>query len=169
MLGSLPLLAVSGLIEHGYEVKWTIEFGGLLLFLALVQTSFTTAVWYRLIQKEEVGSLSLFLFLIPIFGLGISALVFNEPINLVEGVGIAVILAGMGMLIWEASRKQAHEHFYCSFNSGQPVIYIPEMWSSRTRSAGKNFWPLSAPCRCSSVHVLQNGDIRLVKENKWRH
>jgi len=167
LLGSLPILIISRIFEHGYEVKWTLEFGGLLLFLALVQTSFTTVAWYRLIKQEEVGRLSLFLFFVPIFGLGISALVFNESINILAGVGIAVILVGMGILIWEIY-GQAQKHSF-SFDYRQPVIYIPEAWSSRMQSSMNNFWPLSAPCKCSSVHVLQNGDTRPVKENKWRH
>lgn len=115
VLGSLPLLAVSGVIERGYEVRWTIAFGGLLLFLALVQTSFSTAAWYWLLQKEEVGRLSLFFFFVPIFGLGIAAVVFNEPINPVEGAGIAAILVGIGMLIWDASGRPAQEFTYCPF------------------------------------------------------
>ena len=115
LLGSLPLLAFSGLIERGHEIRWTMEFAGLLLFLALIQTSLATAAWYWLVQKEEVGRLSLFFFFVPIFGLGVSALVFNEPINLVEGMGIAVILAGIGILIWEASRRPAQEFIYCPF------------------------------------------------------
>lgn len=115
MLGSLPLLAVSGLVEQGLEIKWTIEFSGLLLFLALVQTSFLTAAWYWLLQQEDVGRLSLFSFLVPIFGLGISTLVFDEPIKFVEEAGIAVVLIGIGILIRDASRKQAREFTYCPF------------------------------------------------------
>ncbi|MDT8304923.1 MAG: DMT family transporter [Anaerolineae bacterium] len=117
VLGSLPLLAVSALLERGYEVRWTITFGGLLLFLALVQTAFSTVVWYWLLQQEEVGRLSLFFFFVPIFGLGISAVVFREPINLVEGAGIAVILVGIAVLMWEASRKPAQAFTYCPFCS----------------------------------------------------
>jgi O-acetylserine/cysteine efflux transporter len=113
VLGSLPLLFFSGLLEHGNEVAWNMEFGGLLLFLTLVETSFPTAAWYWLVQQEDVGRLSLFFFLVPIFGLGIAALIFSEAINLYEGVGITVILAGIGALIWEASRTPAHAFTYC--------------------------------------------------------
>lgn len=113
VLGSLPLLFFSRLIERGHEITWNMEFGGLLLFLALVETSFPTAAWYWLVQQEDVGRLSLFFFLVPIFGLGLSALVHKEAINSYEGVGIVVILAGIGALIWEASRTPAHGFTYC--------------------------------------------------------
>lgn len=113
VLGSLPLLFFSRLIEHGHEVTWNMEFGGLLLFLALVETSFPTAAWYWLVQQEDVGRLSLFFFLVPVFGLATAWLVLNEAINLYEGTGIVVILMGIGALIWEASRSPAHGFVYC--------------------------------------------------------
>jgi O-acetylserine/cysteine efflux transporter len=122
VLGSLPLLLGSGLTEHSNAVRWTAEFIGLLAFLALVQTSFVTAAWYWLLQKEEVGRLSLFFFFVPIFGLGISATVFNESIHPIEGIGIAIILVGIGMLIIEGSHKPAQEFTYCPFcNTAVPV------------------------------------------------
>lgn len=104
IIGSLPLLLFSQLFERGERLVLSLEFAGLLLFLALVGTAFSTAAWYSLVEREEVGRLSLFFFLVPIFGLGMAALVFRETISLYEGAGIVVILAGIGMLIWEASR-----------------------------------------------------------------
>jgi drug/metabolite transporter (DMT)-like permease len=102
IIGSLPLLAISVLIEPVNKIKWSLTFIGVLLFLALVGTSLVTAVWYWLLQKQEVGYLTLFLFLTPLFGLGIAALVFNERLNLLASVGVILILAGIGIVI---SRK----------------------------------------------------------------
>jgi drug/metabolite transporter (DMT)-like permease len=115
VLGSLPLLLFSGLIEQGQAITWNMAFGGLLLFMALVETSFPTVAWYWLVQQEDVGRLSLFFFLVPIFGLGFAAMVFNETINLYESVGVVVVLAGIGALIWEASHTPAHAFTYCPF------------------------------------------------------
>ncbi|HEX7974185.1 MAG TPA: EamA family transporter, partial [Anaerolineales bacterium] len=98
ILGSLPLLAVSSFIEPVNKVTWTPAFIGVLLFLALVGTSLVTALWYWLLQKHEVGHLTLFLFLTPLFGLGIAALVFNERLGLFESVGVILILAGIGVV-----------------------------------------------------------------------
>lgn len=123
VLGSLPLLFLSGLTEHGQEVTWNTTFAGIVLFLAFVETSFPTAAWYWLVQQEDVGRLSLFFFLVPIFGLGIATVVFNEGINLYEGVGIAAILAGIGALIWEASHTPTHAYTYCPFCNTKVAIY----------------------------------------------
>ena len=98
ILGSLPLLIISSFIEPVHSVVWTSSFIGDLLFLALVGTAMVTAVWYWLLQKEEVGHLSLFLFLTPLFGLGMAALVFDERLGLFESVGVILILAGIGVV-----------------------------------------------------------------------
>ncbi len=102
IIGSVVLLAVCVLVEPYQEVVWNLDFVGLLLFLALVGTSLTTAVWYWLIQTEDVGRLTIFLFLVPVFGLGLAALIFGEPIGPFEGVGVTMTLAGIGAVAWES-------------------------------------------------------------------
>lgn len=95
VVGSAPLLAASAFVEHGARVRWTAEFVGLLLFLAVVGTALTTAVWYALIQRHDVGRLSLFFFLVPVFGLAAAVVAFGESVGRLEGVGIGVIIAGI--------------------------------------------------------------------------
>jgi len=94
ILGSLPLLVVSAIFERQIPVHWSVQFVGVLLFLALVGTSFVTAAWYWLVQRGELSRLALFLFLVPVFGLGIAAL-FGERVSLLEGAGLLLIVAGI--------------------------------------------------------------------------
>jgi drug/metabolite transporter (DMT)-like permease len=102
ILGSLPLGAVSAILERNEPVFWRPEFVGLLLFLALAGTSLATAVWYWLIQQEDVGRLSLVLFLVPIFGLAIGTLALQETIGPLEAIGAALTVAGVGVAIRQA-------------------------------------------------------------------
>lgn len=95
VLGSLPLLALSPFLEPGRMVVWTGEFVGLLLFLGLIGTAFPTAAWFRLVQHGDVGRLSLFLFLVPVFGLLIAAAVFRERVQLVSVAGIVVTVTSI--------------------------------------------------------------------------
>ncbi|GEM_PF-3695209 len=88
-------------VERGVAVQWTVQFVTVLLFLALIGTALTTAVWYWLVQRDDVGRLTLFLFLIPVFGLAIAAWVFGEQISRTESVGIALTIAGVGAAAWE--------------------------------------------------------------------
>ena len=105
ILGSLPLLAVSIVVEHNAVVVWNATLVGLLLFLALVGTAFATAIWYWLIRHDDVGRLTMFFFLVPVFGLAIATFAFGEAISLWESAGVVVTLAGIGAVAWESWRE----------------------------------------------------------------
>ena len=104
LLGSAPLLGVSLWFERAHPVVWSPVFVGLLLFLALAGTAFTTALWYWLIQQDDVGRLSLMLFLAPVFGLWLAAALFGERIGRVEVAGVVLAVAGTAVVAWEAAR-----------------------------------------------------------------
>jgi len=97
ILGSLPLLAVSALVERQVPVSWNVQFVGQLLFLGLVGTSFVSAAWYWLVQRGELSHLALFLFLVPVFGLGVAALVFGERVSLLESAGLLLTVVGIAV------------------------------------------------------------------------
>ncbi len=102
LIGSLPLLGLSAWFEQGTTIVWTPTFISLLLYLSLVGTAFAIAVWYWLVQRDEVGRLSLLLFLVPVLGVGIGATLFHESISPLEALGIAVTIAGLGFLVRES-------------------------------------------------------------------
>jgi drug/metabolite transporter (DMT)-like permease len=97
-LGSLPLLALSAVTEAGSAIAWTPRFVGLLLFLGLVGTGLATALWYRLVKREEVGTLGLYLFLVPVLGFALSALLFGERVGPIRAGGVVLALAGVGLV-----------------------------------------------------------------------
>jgi len=96
ILGSLPLLALSAIVERGATVTWSAPLLGTLLFLALPGTALANAVWYWLVRRHAVGRLTMYLFLVPIFGLGLGALAFGERIGPWEGLGSGLVIAGIG-------------------------------------------------------------------------
>jgi drug/metabolite transporter (DMT)-like permease len=99
-LGSLPLLAVSAVVERDAAVTWNLVFVSLLLFLALVGTSFPTVVWYWLLEHGDVGRLTLFLFLVPVFGLGVGAFLFDETLGLLSIIGVVLTVSGIAVVAW---------------------------------------------------------------------
>lgn len=103
-LGSLPLLIISAVVERDATSTWNIQFTALLLFLALVGTSLAIAAWYWLVQREDVGRLTLFFFLVPVFGLVVAALIFGEAIGPLEASGAALIAVGIVAMAWESWR-----------------------------------------------------------------
>ena len=105
ILGSLPLLAVSALLERDPRVIWNVQFVAPLLFLALVGTAFANAGWYWLVQRGDVGRLALYLFFVPIFGLGIAAQVFGERVGPLEIAGSLLTIAAIGIAAWAGERR----------------------------------------------------------------
>ena len=94
-IGSAPLLIVAAWQPGGLAIEWTPTFVVTLLFLALLGTALPTTLWFWLLQGEDAGRLSMFLFLIPVLGLGLGAVAFGERIGVLEGAGVLVIVLGL--------------------------------------------------------------------------
>lgn len=97
LLGGVPLLGLSAMVES-QAIDWTATFVALVLFLAIIGTAATTAVWFWLVQHDDVGRLSIALFLVPAFGLGLAVGLFHEPLAPTELLGIGVVLAALGVM-----------------------------------------------------------------------
>ncbi len=106
LLGSVPLFALSVILERDISIQWTPTFIGLLLFLALPGTAFAVAAWYWLLQSDDVSRLSLYFFLVPAMGLGI-ALLLGESLSLLEIGGAALIIASVGAVYISDSEPRA--------------------------------------------------------------
>ena len=104
VIGSVPLLITAGLQPGGLAIRWTATFALVLLFLALLGTALPTTLWFWLLQDEDAGRLSMFLFLIPVLGLGLGAVAFGERIGLLEGAGVLVIVLGLAAVSREMRR-----------------------------------------------------------------
>lgn len=98
IIGAVPLLAASAITERGDAVVWSAAFVGLLLFLALAGTALAVPAWYWLVQREEVGRLTLSLLAVPVVGLGIAVVAFGERVTPLEGTGVLLTLAGLGVV-----------------------------------------------------------------------
>lgn len=105
VIGGLPLLGASALTERDSAVIWNAQFVALLLFLALVGTALAIPTWYWLVQREPIGRLMLFLFLVPVIGLALATAAFGERVSLAEAAGVVLALTG----VWVASRRSADE------------------------------------------------------------
>jgi len=99
--GGVVLLGMSIMLEPGESITWTGGFFGLLLFLALVGTALSTWLWFWLLQRAEIGRLSLYLFLVPVFGLLIAVGGFGERLSLLQAGGVTLILAAVALSVFD--------------------------------------------------------------------
>lgn len=92
VVGGLVLLGLSAVSESETSVSWNGTFVVLLLVLALAGTALSTWLWFWLLERAEVGRLSLYLFLVPVFGLLTAMVTTGERLSMVQTVGVALIL-----------------------------------------------------------------------------
>ena len=104
LLGGVLLLALSALLEPRAAIEWAAAFIGLMLFLSLIGSALTTAVWFWLVQREDVGLLSISLFFVPVLGLGIAVSLFDERLGIPEAVGVGLILASLAGVALDGRR-----------------------------------------------------------------
>lgn len=95
LLASVTLAALSAWFEPQSATVWTTQFALVLALLAGGSTAAATALWYWLIQREEVSRLSLVLFLVPVVGLALGTSMFGERVTVIQTGGIALVFAGV--------------------------------------------------------------------------
>lgn len=98
LLGGAALLALSAALEHGLRIAWTLRFGGYLAFLSIGGTTFATAAWYWLVQREDVGRLSIALMVpVPVVGMILAWAFFGEAMRATSVVGAALAVVGVAL------------------------------------------------------------------------
>ena len=85
-------LAAGGSV-HGFTVKSTILF----LYMALLSTVAFT-IWAELVKYNPVGTVAIFGFSIPVFGVALSALFLHENVWTIQNLA-ALVLVSIGILI----------------------------------------------------------------------
>ena len=106
-IGGFFLILLSGLANEGMTFTTSIEFVGLLLFLALAGTALVIALWFAFVQEGEMGRLATFFYLVPVFGLAIAVVVFGEPVTGFTLGGVLVILLAVGLMAFERPPARA--------------------------------------------------------------
>jgi drug/metabolite transporter (DMT)-like permease len=111
VVGSIVLLVFSELFEPRQAIAWNGGFIGILLFLAFAGTALSTWLWFWLLQRSEVGRLSLYLFLVPVFGLLLAMGRLGEHLDAWQGSGVALILMAVAVSVfagWFGAAKENH-------------------------------------------------------------
>jgi O-acetylserine/cysteine efflux transporter len=95
LYGSLLLLAVAAAIEKGWPLSWTIPGMGTLLFAALLSSAFAFTALFSIQIRYAASQTSVYLFLVPVFGVLSSALLLGEPLTLNLLVGLLLVALGI--------------------------------------------------------------------------
>lgn len=96
----LPLLALSGLIEAEGSVfdlfatiSWKVVAAA--LYSAAVATVLVYTIWGRLFAAYTASAIAPFFLLVPVFGIGLSALLLGERLSVPQMAGAGLIFIGL--------------------------------------------------------------------------
>ena len=97
----LVMLPIALVAEGPPRIPWTPSIVGSLAFLVVVLSVGASMLWFWILRHGEASRVSAFYFLTPVFGLGLGALLLGERLVPLDGLGLAVICAGL----WLAMRR----------------------------------------------------------------
>jgi O-acetylserine/cysteine efflux transporter len=79
---------------------------GAILFLAWPTTVFAFSAWVFLLRRHAAAAVTPFALLIPVFGMGSTALAFGERLSAATAAGACLVMAGLAVNVF-ASRRAA--------------------------------------------------------------
>lgn len=106
LIGSLPLVIAAWSLEDPTSIQWSFTFVGALIVLSLFGSALVYWLWFSILQKAQLNRANAFSFLIPIFGLTMGALFFDEPLGWPQLVGIALAILGVGLVTRHGTRSE---------------------------------------------------------------
>ena len=98
IIGSVPLGALALATEDVTSVVWSDRFIISLMVLSLGGTALVYWLWSKILQRIELTRANAFSFLMPVFGVAMSVIIFGESFGWMEIGGIIVCLAGIHLV-----------------------------------------------------------------------
>lgn len=98
-------LTVIGAAGAGFQpFAFTWSSAAMLLYLAVL-SSVGFVLWNTVMKYNKVGSISMYLFLIPVFGVFLSAALLKEELHLIVWAALALVVAGI--VVVNGGKKKA--------------------------------------------------------------
>lgn len=94
----LAMIPAALLFEGVPHIHWTGPLIASLAFLVLILSVGASMLWFWILQHGEASRVSAYFFLTPVFGLLLGALLLNEPLRSLDGVGLGVIALGLWLV-----------------------------------------------------------------------
>jgi drug/metabolite transporter (DMT)-like permease len=95
--GSLPLL-VAALWVPSQPIQWTGYFTMGLIYSAVISQALALVLWFYILQELPAGTASLGTMATPVIGMLAASIKLGERPTILEGLGMLLILAGLGIL-----------------------------------------------------------------------
>lgn len=98
LIGAVPLAIASAITEDVTAIQWSFAFIAILITLSLFGSALVYVVWLSVLSEVALSKANAFSFLVPVFGLTIGALFYNETLSITTLAGIGLALLGVGLV-----------------------------------------------------------------------
>lgn len=95
LIGAVPLALLSMLTEDVSSFVWSAEFALILVSLAVFGTSLAFWLWFGALERVGLNQANAFTFLVPLLGLAIGAVFFDERFGAAQAVGLVLAMTGI--------------------------------------------------------------------------
>ncbi|WP_256760944.1 DMT family transporter [Cohnella sp. WQ 127256] len=94
LLGGLALFLIGAVGAGVLPFEFTWKASWMLLYLAIL-SALGFVLWNTVMKYNKVGSISMYLFLIPVFGVFLSAILLNEELHAFVWAALALVVSGI--------------------------------------------------------------------------
>ncbi|MCI3924667.1 DMT family transporter [Paenibacillus sp. TRM 82003] len=105
LFGATGLLLAGATAAGWAPFEFTPAAAGMLAYLAFLSAA-VFVVWNAIMKYNSVGNVSMYLFLIPVFGVFLSSLMLGEAVHLFIVAGLALVTAGIVIVNRRKQRKE---------------------------------------------------------------
>ena len=98
LVGAVPLGIASAVMEDPSSIQWTATFIIVLIVLSLFGSALVYVIWLSVLAQVPLNKANAFSFLIPVFGLTMGVLFYNETLGVEAVFGIGLALVGVGLV-----------------------------------------------------------------------
>ncbi|MCR8642474.1 DMT family transporter [Paenibacillus sp. N1-5-1-14] len=106
LLGGIGLLVVGGLQAGFAPFTFTPKAIGMLAYLSFL-SAVGFVLWNSVMKYNKVGKVSMYLFLMPVFGVILSALLLQEQVRYTAFIALALVVTGIVIVNRDGKQKQA--------------------------------------------------------------
>lgn len=104
ILGSIPLIGLAAFQPQPFHIYWSIAFLLSLLSLSLLGTAVAYLLWFNVLATIELNYANVYTFLVPVFGVLMGAIFYQETFGAYAIIGI--LLAILGVILVNVSGRK---------------------------------------------------------------
>ena len=108
LIGSVPLAIIAIITEDVTLVYWSVDFIFSLFGLAVFGSALVYVIWMSVLSEVSLSKANAFSFLVPMLGLAVGLLFYDEHVGWLELLGIFLAVTGVAIVVQKGIVNNEH-------------------------------------------------------------